>query len=418
VSSVPRLFADLPLWLLLMTSGGLIALVDLKSFRVQRPVVIILFLGLAYFSFGLFAEIVLRDGVVLRTHLVLSWQLAIFGLLVAFINTKHRVGYFYGGLIFAVSLSAVVSIIQAATGSFYGLWELARGTEFGGPYPFYATELDYLKFVGLRPSGLAAFSVPLAYQLALLVPLFIGWLPRIIKPSSRLLVLALLFIMIISVISIGSRAGLGALTVSIAMILVIQRPAFLPKPLRNRGVIVAVVVGVAAVMLLSMGPRILHPDTFGRISQLRAGLLVVETFPLGIGTEGTTYFDFVKENFDKISHLPDSDRALNYLPHNPYVDSLVFYGYPGAIISSVQMLFLLIYLTYRYSKVKSEHTRPVILGLIGSWVSYFAVSFTHNAGLFTGDTFGWIFLALTFILLNTYGSDNVEEEAETKLVER
>jgi len=98
---------------------------------------------------------------------------------------------------------------------------------------------------------------------------------------------------------------------------------------------------------------------------------------------------------------PDiSEYILTHSPHNQFLNSLVFYGIPGLVLSL--MFYGIIFesvkaaLRMTGSLARDRYERRLLVGLAGGIVAYVINSLFHNGGPFVGDWFHFYLVGLIF----------------------
>jgi len=300
-----------------------------------------------------------------------------------FLDTEIRhVRFLTYTLIFAMVVSAIVGIGQFFIGGpFVRLWELT-----GGYHPKLGeVQIGYI-------AGLAAYSIPLGYQLCTCVPLVFS---LVVSRSTRYRkTLGVIFLILsLALFLTQSRSAVigGSVGVAVVMSLLSARRN-LKRPL--------MVLSLGAVAYLVYGmyvsPRMTTLTEYS--AQARLPLFIVAfytgiTHPLGTGRE--IYLEVASSFHEIVEEMPSATAVYEFTAHNQFLNMLGYYGLPGLVL--LIMFYIFLFRLLRASKspgISHPFLNGARIGLLGAFTGYLVNSFFHNAGPFIGDPINWYFIGL------------------------
>ena len=309
------------------------------------------------------------------------------GLIIAFciwfLTTEIRhVRFLTYTLVFAMVVSAIVGIGQFLIGGpFVRLWELR-----GGYLPkLRQVQIGYI-------AGLAAYSIPLGYQLCTCVPLVSS---LVISRSTRYRkTLGVIFLLLLLALFLTqSRSAIIGGIVGMAVV------AWLSSIRRNlKAPFLVLSLGAVAYLAYGMyvNPRM---ATFTEYSaQARLPLFIAAfwtgiTHPLGTGRG--MYREVAGSFYEMVENLPSASAVLRHTTHNQFLNMLGYYGLPGLVL--LIMFYVFLFRLLRVSKsygVSHPFLNGARIGFLGAFTGYLVNSSFHNAGPFIGDPFNWYFVGL------------------------
>ena len=289
-------------------------------------------------------------------------------------------------LIAGVLVSTLVGIGQYFVGEpFISLWLQTGGLEKMMP-----------ALLGGQIAGLAAFSVPLAYQISATIPLLFGLLISRSPSRAKKIMWVILIILIIGLMLTGSRSSfIGVPLGLIAIALVSSGKNRLSKAFL---LFLVAIIGYV-VIALHFAPRFLMMDAaaLARVPLTLATLGIALNYPLGTGLGGFTAA--AAEIFPQVAHLPGAELVLVTTSHNQFLNVLGYYGIPGFFLLVVFYVVLFKGLkTLRSRSTGNQFLTGMQIGLLGSFIAYVVESSFHNAGPFIGDPVHWYFIGIALAL--------------------
>lgn len=327
----------------------------------------------------------------------------LFGILIAIalyysIDSYKQITLITWAFVFAASVSALIAIGQYFVGEpFIGIWLKTRET---------SKTLDRFlndMVVGKRVTGLAAYSIPLGYELSAIIPFILAYFVYYRKSLGiwkKTIVFLFIFILGLALFLTQTRSAIIGGLIGCALVLLINSNGIkYPKTM-----VIISVIGILAIYwalgYFTGQQRLLNiMDSSGqtRIPMQIVALIYAMENPLGTAKYIVS---------DK--HIPgyiqsDSIRQaiLNNTTHSHFLNILVYYGFPAFFL-----LLLFCYVIYKdiknkliYARLnKDSHFSWLIAGISGFFTSYLINSMVHNAGPFTGDIFNWYIIGLLMAL--------------------
>ena len=285
-------------------------------------------------------------------------------------------------LIAAITVSAVVGIGQYFIGGpFIRLWELT-----GGYLPkLWEVHLGYI-------AGLAAYSIPFAYQLCTSVPLVFG-LCIFRSVWCRGTLFAIFLLLFLSLFLTQARSAVIGALIGIAMILWIRRRGW-----KLGSVLLFLIIGALAYLLYGMyvTPRMITFTEFS--AQARPPLFLVAlwtgfTHPFGTGR--VAYTEVASGFYGSVQELPSAEAVFEYTAHNQFLNMLGYYGIPGLVLVIIFYVFLFrLFGIGEAVSLNAGFLNGMRAGLLAGFASYLINSCFHNAGPFIGDPVNWYFIGL------------------------
>lgn len=304
--------------------------------------------------------------------------------------------WFIKVMIFFLTISSFVAVLQAM--DFQFAWDLRL--KIGVP-----EDKIVLAQIGqhIKPAGLAYVSVQLTYQIITIYP-FVFYIKnknRLLKRSNHFANVSAIIIAI-SAIAVNSIAAIVAVAFSYLFLSGFKRP-------KLNYIISGLVIILLAISLTFAGKleRLWHPDTsaLSRIPMTLIGLNIIKEHPFGVKIE--------EANRLKAEWTTDSEiakmRGANYIIGTSFHNSFI------AVAVKRGIFFLFIYLflyTYLLLKLVKMYTRTDVMdvnkyfykSIIFSIIFYIFNSSIHNAGLPTGDIYGWTLIGLA--MHRQFGQNN------------
>jgi hypothetical protein len=307
---------------------------------------------------------------------------------------------------FALVASSIVGILQLLFGGvFYDFKALLIGHR----------DLAQIDIRG-EASGLALFSLMLAYQIVCVLPVFVSiFVYSSVKKWERLFISIISAILAVSLLLTKVRSALVGTAVWMVGAMFFYRKG--TKVVLNRKIVI-LSTGIALIILIYL----LFPlkeimSLRDRSAQARLplnviGISIALEHPLGIGSI-EEFNEFSADNYEVVAHMKGAEAVRYLSPHNQFLNTLLFWGIPGFI-----MLMLLFFYKFKVLlgllRCRDDSIWAVAFGILGVSVTYVITSFFHNAGPFTGDIFYWYIIGLIPALVRISNKRaKVEQQDET-----
>ena len=280
---------------------------------------------------------------------------------------------------FIVSISCIVAVLQAMDIDFF--WNLRM--MIGVPY---SSELQLQLANRVRTPGLAFYSVPLSYQISAIFP-FIIYLIYISKSKKKIIMLGLCVVLG----ALASKALSSIMSILVCYIVFSK----LNNLLNLKRLYSVIAVGI--VLILCMTPfnniasRFTKIDStaFSRIPCTIIGTKMLLASPSGV--KGEEYLELKRHHLRSIQYLPGASYAKSAAFHNCMLNVGVRCGW--VVFIGYVLLYVYIF-RFIYRAMKNCTIGSADYYFYSSAIAYFCAyiiqSFTHNAGLTTGDPYDWI----------------------------
>jgi hypothetical protein len=287
---------------------------------------------------------------------------------------------------FALVVSAIVGILQLLFGGvFYDFKALFVGH----------SDLSQIDIRG-EASGLALFSLMLAYQIVCVLPVFISvFLYSTVEKWERFFISIISAILAVGLLLTKVRSALVGTTVWMVGAMFCYRKG--TKVVLNRKIVIlstgiALVIFIYLLFPLKEIMSLRDRSAQARLPLNVIGVSIALEHPLGIGSI-EEFNEFSVGNYEVVAHMKGAEAVRYLSPHNQFLNTLLYWGIPGFL-----MLMLLFYykfrVLFRLLRCRDDLIWAVAFGILGVSIAYIITSFFHNAGPFTGDIFYWYVIGL------------------------
>lgn len=309
-----------------------------------------------------------------------------------FIKDKYRLKLFLYCMIFAMSISAFVGVMQYFNFDFF--WQLREATGVS------KTSVVGAQILGRhRIPGLAYFAIPFSYQLGSIIPLFFALLLSKFLPSNERKPLWVAFgIMSCAMIFSLTRSAILGCVLGLCVVYHLSGRRFNIGKITVSSLLLLILLASSDII----ANRFLKMDesALARIPQTIVGVKIFLSNPMGVGvgqfqTHSAAYFK-------EVSHLSGATEILRTSSHNQFLNTAVYYGIPGVFFLLLFYKRIFISLIHLRHSFEDPFLKGITIGLIGSFISYIINSLFHNAGPFVGDPFNWYFIGMVLVLLNLH----------------
>jgi hypothetical protein len=305
------------------------------------------------------------------------------------LSSETMIKWFVAFLIGGLALSSFVAVMQYGGVDLFWQMRLALGVD-----PNNVVGMQIIDRV--RVPGLSYYSINLANQLVWAAPLVLGLL--IARPTNRWLTFGL--VMLASLLAAGAlvtltRSAVIGLIASYPVIMILSkvRPRASKADSGALASVAVVALVIVALTVFSETRLLTVVETSPRYTMVFASFLISSLHIFGVGT--SQFSAAVLEIYPQIQHLSDAGRLLSTSAHNQFLNTLVYYGFPGLTILILFYIVLLRSVLRSSLRASSPLTRGLAIGLGGGYAAYLVNSLFHNAGPFIGDPFHWYFVGLT-----------------------
>ena len=278
-----------------------------------------------------------------------------------------------------VSISCIFAVLQAFDVDFFWDIRMLLGTAERGA-------VEYQLVNRIKAPGLALFSVPLSYQISAIFP-FIIYLIYISKSKKKIIMLGLCVVLG----ALASKALSSIMSILVCYIVFSK----LNNLLNLKRLYSVIAVGI--VLILCMTPfnniasRFTKIDStaFSRIPCTIIGTKMLLASPSGV--KGEEYLELKRHHLRSIQYLPGASYAKSAAFHNCMLNVGVRCGW--VVFIGYVLLYVYIF-RFIYRAMKNCTIGSADYYFYSSAIAYFCAyiiqSFTHNAGLTTGDPYDWI----------------------------
>lgn len=307
------------------------------------------------------------------------------------VNTPKRLKSYLFFACIILSVSSLFGIAQAMFGE-----PIYRFTQLliSKPDTYYAFG---------EAAGLALYSLPLAYQILCVLPIFISlYLYGSLHNRNNTFIIASLIVLSVTLFSTLIRSAIIGIGIWIFGITFLKRND--KKSVLRRKTVLLAIFAVIFVVSLSTATfkqvlTVQDQSAQDRVPLLIMGLKIASLYPFGIAS-ASKFTQYSIEHFDFIADMKRAESVKLMSPHNQFLNTLLYWGIPGFIL----LIFLFIYkfkvLIKIFKTSKDNFIGIIAFGLLGVSIAYIVNSFFHNAGPFLGDIFYWYIIGLIPALVN------------------
>ena len=277
-----------------------------------------------------------------------------------FVNTEFKLKIFMYTLIFAMSISALVGILQFFNVEFFWKIRETMGISSDSRVGLQILERQ-------RIPGLAYFAIPFSYQLGTIIPLLFGLiLSKFTSSPERLHLWIALVLMTVALIFSLTRSAILGCIIGLGVVSYLARGKFQLSKL------ITIILIFLLIVLSSdvIKNRFLKPDeaALSRIPQTIVAAKIFFSNPMGIGLG--QFQKYSVGYFKKLSHLSGASEILRTSSHNQFLNTTVYFGIPGLILLMLFYKRLFKSLFYLRRSFEEAFLKGVTIGLIGSFISY------------------------------------------------
>ena len=320
----------------------------------------------------------------------LAMQVLIFMCVVFLLSNRPHFMVFLYSMIAGAAISSLVAIMQFANVDFF--WQL-RALIGLDPHTIVGQQI----LTRARVPGLAYFSISLAYQLSAVIPLLFGILmTQAVGSNKRPILWGTLLVLLGGLFVTLTRSAILGVLIGCTVIL-----SGVYKGKMLRVLKISTLLLFISVILFTIEPvrnRFVYLDesAYARIPMTLAAIKISLSHPLGVGTG--QFSAQAEQFFSELAGFRGAHQILHTGAHNQFLNTLVYYGFPGFLLLLILYKRVFQSLVYLWRTNQSSWIRGAALGLLGSFVSYLVNSLFHNAGPFIGDPFHWYFIGLVAAL--------------------
>jgi hypothetical protein len=304
----------------------------------------------------------------------------------------------------ALSLSATIGILQAIfRGPFYDF----KGFLIGH------TDLARIDIRG-EASGLALYSLMLAYQIVCVLPIFLSFFIFLtFKKRERFMITVTAIIFALSLLLTKVRSAIVGVSFCIVGMMFLKRKS--TKSVLSRKVVILSAAVIFVIFIYLLFPVTELISLHDRSAQARLplnviGITIALQHPLGIGSL-SEFNEFSTDNYEIVAHMEGAEAVRYIAPHNQFLNTLLCWGIPGFTVLLLFFFFKFRVLT-RLLRSRDNFVWSVSFGILGVSVAYIITSFFHNAGPFTGDIFYWYVIGLIPALVRISNKRSVMEQQD------
>ena len=287
---------------------------------------------------------------------------------------------------FALVVSAIIGILQLLFGGvFYDFKALLVGH----------SDLAQIDIRG-EASGLALFSLMLAYQIVCVLPVFISiFVYSGVKKGERLVISIVSAILAVSLLLTKVRSALIGTAVWMIGAMFFYKKG--TTQVLNRKIVllstgIALVIFIYLLFPLKEIVSLRDRSAQARLPLNVIGINIALEHPLGIGSI-EEFNEFSADNYEIVAHMKGAEAVRYLAPHNQFLNTLLYWGIPGFLMLML-LFFYKFRVLFRLLKCQNDFIWAVAFGILGVSVAYIVTSFFHNAGPFTGDIFYWYVIGL------------------------
>ena len=308
--------------------------------------------------------------------------------------------YLYA-MFFAASLSALIGILQIFVGEpFYSIRKI-----------FVSADLPITYMQSGRAAGLTFYYIPFSYQMlsVLLVSSSIIAVIKFTSIKERLFIILVNVILFTGLLLSYTRSAMFAFC--IALVFMSWRNVDKRSVMIYSAIMISVVIIIATITLPGASHRMAtlgDTSSASRIPLAKMGYVIASQNPLGVGPG--RFHEYADKYYSSVSALRGSRLVLRNSSHNHLLNTLVYYGIPGFLLTIYFYIKVIQAIPKEIGKVDpffSSLTKNFSWILLG----YFIHSSFHNAGPFVGDNFIWYIIGIVFALDNIAEKERIKEKA-------
>ena len=294
-------------------------------------------------------------------------------------------------MVFALAFSSIVAVCQSA--GFGPAWDLRLAI---GGVPDDAVLKEQI--VGrIKPSGLAYFSVQLGYQISVMVPMALALYFVERNRKLKKFIFVAVWLIALGAVAINSIVAMGSVVLSIMILYVVRSK-------RRVWALAKICIGLTPIFigLVAAGKldRVINLRTdanaLSRMPMVITGVLILAENPRGL-TNAKIDEEKARVGGSLVASMIGSGMVEEMGLHNSFLNCAVKHG----------IIVLLCYLAiYAYlikviiSALNKTHgpSKLIVYSLALSLSWYIVQSTFHNAGLPSGDLYGWILVAVILVM--------------------
>lgn len=309
--------------------------------------------------------------------------------------------YLYA-MFFAASLSALIGILQIFVGEpFYSIRKIFVSADF---------PITYMQ--SGRAAGLTFYYIPFSYQMlsVLLVSSIILAVTKFTSMKERLFIIFVNVILFTGLLLSYTRSAMFAFC--IALIFMSWRNVGKRSVMVYSVIMISfVIITITTITLPGASHRMARlgdASSTARIPLAKMSYVIASQNPLGVGPG--RFQEYADKYYRAVSGLRGSTIVLRTSSHNHLLNTLIYYGIPGFLLT-----------IYFYIKVFQAVPKGIgkvdpLLNLLGKnlpciFIGYLIHSSFHNAGPFVGDNFIWYVIGIVFALDNIAERERIKETA-------
>jgi O-antigen ligase len=287
---------------------------------------------------------------------------------------------------------------------FIGIAQIAFGVPFYQFKHFLISkpELIMIETYG-EASGLALYSLPLAYQILCILPIFVSLYlyGSLSKKRNRFIILSSIILSVTLLLTFCRSAIVGVI-VWILGIIVLKKKDVSAVLNKKKIILASAVMIIVLVITTTNFAQILTVEDQSaqdRIPLFVMGVRIVTMYPFGIAS-ASKYTEYSLEEFDSISDMEHADAVKYLAPHNQFLNTLLYWGIAGFVLLILLFIYQFKVLIRILRTTDNNFIWAVSYGIVGVSIAYIINSFFHNAGPFLGDIFYWYIIGLIPALVN------------------
>ncbi|MEW6417129.1 MAG: O-antigen ligase family protein [Nitrospirota bacterium] len=355
-----------------------------KKFKIDKKVNYIVYTIFVLLLWGLFTDFLINKVPLKNFYASFArlWLPVLIALLLYFFIEKEKhLDKFIYIIIFGVSISGLIGILQFFWGGvFYDIVPRPENMNISSGVIF----------------GLSGMPHIYASQLASTIPLILSII--LSQHKFRKILLISFAILTIALILTFVRSAIYGCTIGIITLFLFR----LKKKIAIKINILIVILLLLFSVLSGMtehGKRLFQVEgsALGRIPLAISAFYIAKDNPFGVGRG--KYTEEVEEYLWQLKRFEYYHVVTVTTPHNQFLNVLVYWGIPGFLLLLFFYYKILKQVNIIRKTTNNEYLKTLSIGLFCSYIAYIINSLFHNNGAFTGDPFHWYFIGLTFCLI-------------------
>ncbi len=301
---------------------------------------------------------------------IILWPMLLMSFFIYLFNDKKNIYFFIKCYIYTIAFTCLLSFLQV--NNIKIAWDFRY--IFGLPLePVLLNQFSNAE----KGVGLAYFSVQFSYQILLALGLLFSFFSK--KTTEFKLLFTLLFVGVLSVKSIT------------LFIILVTYILFNFNKIKFFNILIFLIFSFfLSDLIFDRFFNIFQDSGFtSRISLISIAALILNDLPFfGFNPNEVNYL----KNYYSIN-ISASSWVSEVSFHNSFLTNLIYFGY----LSFLSYFFIWYYSCYKLLKNKYLINKELFINYLILIFSYILMSSFHNAGIQTGDIYGWIIVSIPIV---------------------